>query len=270
MIDAQDARDDNDDNDNDDNDNGNNEDAAVKENDNPESISLGKIRPITDESVALAASIIKHGGVIVLPTDTVYGIACDPFSEQAIYRIYALKQRPRYKALQVIMASTDELGNLSLYLPAPLNRLAAAFLPGPFSPIAVAQEDAPQDCQLKTLRREPDGRATQAIRVPNSATTLKILRATGPVAASSANRSGGESPQTVDEAVEAFGDGVDLYLDGGPTQGHVASTVVAADPTERDGIVVLREGVISQARVRAALHVNGGGLGEGLNEGSDA
>lgn len=218
---------------------------------------MGEVCTVDDRSIARAARIIKDGGVIVIPTDTVYGIACDPFNQQAIDRIYELKQRPRYKALQVIMADADEVEDLGLYLPSPLNRLAAAFLPGAFSPIAVAQED----CRLKTIRRESDGHATQAIRVPNSALSLRILRSTGPVAASSANRSGDESAQTVEEAVAAFGDQVDLYLDGGPTQGHVASTVVAADPTERDGINVLREGVIHQAAIREALHVNGGGLG---------
>ena len=218
---------------------------------------MGEVCTVNEESIALAARIIKQGGVVVIPTDTVYGIACDPFNQQAIDRIYALKQRPRYKALQVIMADVDALDDLGLYLPAPLNRLAAAFLPGAFSPIAIAQDD----CRLKTIRRESDGRATQGIRVPNSVLTLRILRATGPVAASSANRSGDESAQSIDEAVAAFGDQVDLYLDSGPTQGHVASTVVAADPTERDGISILREGVIPQAVVREALHINGGGLG---------
>jgi len=107
-----------------------------------------------------------------------------------------------------------------------------------------------------------DGRpGTQGIRIPNSALCLAILKATGPLAASSANRSGDESAQTVQEAVDAFGSEVDLYLDGGPTQGHVSSTVVKADPYARDGIEILREGVIAQNVIRKALHLNGGGLG---------
>ena len=91
--------------------------------------------------------------------------------------------------------------------------------------------------------------------------SLRILKATGPLAASSANRSGGESAQTVEEAEAALGGAVDLYLDGGPTQGHVSSTVVAADPLARDGIAILREGVIREPVIRKALIVNGGGLG---------
>ena len=75
------------------------------------------------------------------------------------------------------------------------------------------------------------------------------------------DRSGGESAQTVEEAEAALGGAVDLYLDGGPTQGHVSSTVVAADPLARDGIAILREGVIRESVIRRALIVNGGGLG---------
>ena len=194
---------------------------------------------------------------MVVPTDTVYGVACNPFSTAAIDRIYEIKGRPRFKALQVLLSSIEELDALGLDLPVPLNRLAAAFLPGAFSPIAVARED----CTLGTVQRTPSGARTQGIRIPNSALSLRILKATGPLAASSANRSGGESAQTVEEAEAALGGAVDLYLDGGPTQGHVSSTVVAADPLARDGIAILREGVIREPVIRKALIVNGGGLG---------
>ncbi|MCI1219292.1 MAG: threonylcarbamoyl-AMP synthase [Bifidobacterium sp.] len=230
---------------------------------------MSEIRAITDESLALASDIVRGGGLVVIPTDTVYGVACDPFNAKAIERIYEAKRRPRYKALQIILSSIDELDGLGLYLPAPLNRLAATFLPGAFSPIAQAMEDnAAVDLaadsaarSLGTLRTESNGKRTQAIRIPNSAVSLRILKAVGPVAASSANRSGGESPQSAQEAYEALGDDVELYLDGGATQGHVASTVVAADPLERDGIAIIREGMIPASVVRKALTINGGGLG---------
>ena len=103
--------------------------------------------------------------------------------------------------------------------------------------------------------------ARKASASPNSALCLAILKATGPLAASSANRSGEESAQTVQEAADALGDAVDLYLDGGATPGHVSSTVVAADPHERDGIAILREGVIRELVIRKALTLNGGALG---------
>lgn len=219
---------------------------------------MSAVSKVNDESIERAAAIIRGGGLIVVPTDTVYGIACDPANAQAIDRIYRIKHRPRFKSLQVLLASIEQLDGLGLDLPAPLNRLAAQFLPGAFSPIAVARGD----CPLATVHAPADGGPrTQGIRIPNSALTLRILAGTGPLAASSANLSGEQSAQTVDEAVSAFGDAVDLYLDGGSTQGHVASTVVAADPLGRDGIDILREGVIPQSVIRRALHVNGGGLG---------
>lgn len=219
---------------------------------------MSAVRTVDDGSLEEARRIVESGGLVVIPTDTVYGVACDPRNEAAIERIYRLKRRPRSKPLQVLMHDVTELDGLGLALPAPLNRLAAQFLPGAFSPIAVvaAREGCP--CNLETLADD----RTQGIRVPNSALTLAILKATGPLAASSANKSGEESAQSVEEAVAAFGDDVDLYLDGGATQGHVASTVVAADPHERDGIAILREGVIPARVIRAALHVNGGSLGD--------
>lgn len=218
---------------------------------------MSQVRTVDDDSLAQAHEIIQSGGLVVLPTDTVYGIACDPRNATAIDRIYQAKGRPKYKALQVLVASVDDIEPLGLYLPAPLNRLAAQLLPGAFSPICVAEEE----CTLKTLSATPNGTATQGIRVPNSAVCLRILRAIGPVACSSANRSGQQSAQSVQEAVDAFGDSVDLYLDGGATQGHVASTVVAADPLGRDGIAILREGVIPESVIRRAVHMNGGALG---------
>ena len=213
------------------------------------SVEGGTTLKVTDESLAQAARVIRDGGLVVIPTDTVYGVACDPRNKAAIDRIYRLKRRPRYKALQVLLASTDQLDELSLDLPSPLNRLSAAFLPGAFSPIAVADDDSP----LLTVRVDDSGARTQGIRVPDCEVTLRVLRAIGPVAASSANRSGNESAQTVDEAVAALGDSVDLYIDGGPTVSHTASTVVAADPDAPDGIVILREGRLEADAVRRAV-----------------
>ena len=128
------------------------------------SVEGGTTLKVTDESLAQAARVIRDGGLVVIPTDTVYGVACDPRNKAAIDRIYRLKRRPRYKALQVLLASTDQLDELGLDLPSPLNRLSAAFLPGAFSPIAVARPD----CTLETLADTADGRpGTQGIRIPS-------------------------------------------------------------------------------------------------------
>ena len=217
---------------------------------------MSTVLTIDDASLREAREIVNRGGVIVVPTDTVYGIACDPFNEDAVDRIYEVKRRPRSKALQILVPSVESLESLGLVLPAALESLSAALLPGPFSPIAVAEEG----CSLATVRREPDGSSSQAIRVPDSDVSRSVLMKTGALAASSANRSGGRSPQSVEEAVDALGDDVDLYLDGGPTSSHVASTVVAADSGSSSGVSIIREGVIPAAEILRILHADGGGL----------
>ena len=211
---------------------------------------MAKIVQVDGDALSEAAAVIRGGGVIVLPTDTVYGVACDPTNEEAVGRIYRIKHRPRSKALQVLLSSVGQLAQLQLSLPSPLDLLSKRLLPGAFSPIALAGSDS----ALVTLHPELQGGRTQAIRVPDSEVSLRIIEATGPLAATSANQSGDESAQTADEAYAALGDSVDLYLDGGPTSSHVASTVVAADNRDGDGIAVLREGVIPAASIRALLH----------------
>ena len=182
------------------------------------------VLPVSDESLAQAERIIA-----------------------AIDRLFTVKRRPRTKSLQVLLDSTDRLVSLGLSLPAPLDVLAARFLPGPFSPICLAGVQ----CPLATVRVDD---RTQAVRVPDSDVTRRIIAAVGPLAASSANISGGESCATVEQAKQQLGDSVDLYLDGGPTPGPVASTIVTADPTGADDIRMVREGVIKESAIRAALH----------------
>lgn len=215
---------------------------------------MSKICTINEESLQLAAQIINAGGVIVVPTDTVYGVACDPFNEAAVAKIYQLKRRPRTKALQILMSSVSDLEKLDLYLPNPLDVLAEKFLPGGYSPIARAKKDSVAT-RLATLCKADESseqsQATQGVRVPDCPELMKILRVTGPLAASSANRSGNESADSVEEAFAAFGDEIPLYLNAGPTRSHVASTVVGADARDKDGIVILREGVISEEQIRA-------------------
>lgn len=219
---------------------------------------MSKICTINEESLQLAAQIINAGGVIVVPTDTVYGVACDPFNEDAVVKIYQLKRRPRTKALQILMSSVSDLEKLGLYLPSPLDVLAEKFLPGGYSPIARAKKDSVAT-RLATLCKADESseqnkiqaEATQGVRVPDCPELMQILRVTGPLAASSANRSGNESADSVEEAVAAFGNEIPLYLNAGPTRSHVASTVVGADASDKDGIVILREGVISEEQIRA-------------------
>ena len=102
---------------------------------------MADVRSADEQTLADARRIIADGGLVVIPTDTVYGIACDPCNAAAIARIYAAKHRPADKALQVIMPDLSVLPKLGLALPTPLDALARRFLPGAFSPIAVADDD---------------------------------------------------------------------------------------------------------------------------------
>ena len=149
------------------------------------SVEGGTTLKVTDESLAQAARVIRDGGLVVMPTDTVYGVACDPRNKAAIDRIYRLKRRPRYKALQVLLASTDQLDELGLDLPSPLNRLSAAFLPGAFSPIAVARPTPPMVAPARKASASPIRRCASRFsrrlaRWPRPAPTVPATKARRP------------------------------------------------------------------------------------------
>lgn len=213
----------------------------------------GNIEPITAASLAEARTIVRGGGIIVVPTDTVYGVACSPFDPSAIAAIFHAKHRPRAKSLQILLPSLEWVQKLGLQLSPALEKLSEALLPGGLSPIATA---GPY-CKLETTRLIGDGAGgslqTQAVRVPDSAPLRRILDVTGPLAATSANISGQSPATSAQEAADALGTSVALYLDAGPTPGPVASTVVEDDPSDPDGIHVLREGVIADSRLRSIL-----------------
>ncbi len=207
---------------------------------------MPNIQPVTAESIALATQLIKQGDVVVIPTDTVYGIVCDPFNADAVKALFAAKQRPAAKSVQILSSGFYDLEALGLTIPEAIKPAANVYMPGAFSPICSADND----CKLATVRAEDK---SQGVRIPDNAVVRSILSATGPLAASSANRSGKVSPQTVQECVHDLGESVALYLDSGPTPGATASTVVKANPLDPDGITVLREGVISEQDVRKTI-----------------
>jgi tRNA threonylcarbamoyl adenosine modification protein (Sua5/YciO/YrdC/YwlC family) len=217
------------------------------------------IRGINEESLKCAAQLVKAGELIVVPTDTVYGVACNPFDSSAIDKLFRVKQRPRTKSIQVLLPDLDGLADLGLSLPQPLETLSATLLPGGFSPICTADKTS----RLATLRHDSleDGteKLTQAIRVPDFGPLHEILSVCGPLAATSANLSGHTSATSAQEAYESLGEGVALYLDAGSTPGSVPSTVVAANDSGDDGVEILREGVIPAARIHEILKSVAGG-----------
>lgn len=167
---------------------------------------------------------MRRGELVVIPTDTVYGVAAHPGVPGALDRLYEAKGRPDSKAVARLIADAGLLRWDARDGAAGLRRLAARYWPGPL-----------------TLVLE-EGAETIGYRVPNHAVALAVLRAVnGPLAVSSANRSGEPDARNADEAVRALGASVAVVLDAGPSPGQIPSTVVAVKESR---VHVLREGAI--------------------------
>ena len=181
-------------------------------------------------SSADVARVLRSGGLAVVPTDTVYGLA-GALRRDAIALVFALKGRPAEKALPVLAATPSDLEGVA-DLDAEALRLAHRFWPGPLT--IVCRRSSSFELDLGG-----SGDDTVAVRVPASDPLLAILRTTGPLAVTSANVSGAAPATTIDQARDVFGDAVGAYVDGGVCDG-VPSTVmsIVGDPT------VLREGAL--------------------------
>lgn len=200
------------------------------------------VMPINDPgAIPAAVKIVQEGGLIAFPTDTVYGVAADPFNAKALQKIYAAKQRPDEKALPALIGGLEQLGQLVGTVDHSVYKVALTFWPGALTLILPKRADVPEE-----LSPYP----TIGIRMPNLAFTLALLKQTGPLATTSANHSGASNPTTAEDVLDQLGGEIDLVLDGGPTAGSMASTVV--DLTEPE-IKILREGPISLAEIQKCI-----------------
>jgi L-threonylcarbamoyladenylate synthase len=167
-----------------------------------------------DSWLEVALRILRGGGLVAFPTDTVYGLgglAAEPGGVEAIFKA---KERPEEKGIPVLLGGWTEVPRVAIPV-ARAARLAAAFWPGPLTIVLPRQPDLPAAIG-------PTG--TVGVRAPNHPVTLALLAAAGPIAASSANRSGGESARTAAEALAALGGRIDLVIDGGAATGGRPST----------------------------------------------
>lgn len=194
-----------------------------------------------DAALRAAADELRAGGLVVVPTDTVYGLAADAFARGATAAVFEVKRRPRSLPLPVLVARPRTAWALASAVPAAAAELAAAFWPGPLTMILPAGD---LDFDLGNA----DG--TIAVRMPAHPDLLALLESTGPLAVTSANLSGEPTPPTVAEVAERLGDRVRVYLDGGPSALEQGSTIV--DLTAAVAKIV-REGPISAEQVRAAI-----------------
>ena len=212
------------------------------------------IAPIQASTLQLAASFLRKGGLVAMPTETVYGLACDASNPDAVARLYAAKGRPRFNPLIAHVASLDMAQAEAVFSDAAL-ALATAFWPGPLTLVLPV---APSGTVCDLAR---SGLDTIAIRMPAHSGTRDLIAGFGrPVVAPSANRSGHISP-TRAEHVKADLDGkVDLILDGGPCTQGIESTIISFIG---DAPVLLRAGAVETSALEAFLEKPLARTGEG-------
>jgi L-threonylcarbamoyladenylate synthase len=187
-----------------------------------------------DRGLLAAQAALEEGKLVVLPTDTVYGVAADAFSPQAVQNLLDAKGRGRQMPPPVLIGAASTLDALATDIPAWLRSAIEEFWPGPLTVICHQQASLTWDLG--------ETHNTVAVRMPADERTRALLKVTGPLAVSSANSTGDPAALTVDEAEDMLGGRVAVYLDGGPSTSGVASTILdATGSTPR----VLRVGSIS-------------------------
>ena len=186
-----------------------------------------------------AESALRSGKLVVLPTDTVYGIAADAFDPAAVRRLLRAKGRGRDMPAPVLVAAVTTLDALATRVPGYAREMAEALWPGPLTLICRQQPSLTWDLG--------DSRATVAVRMPDHDLALELIRETGPLAVSSANRTGMPAATSAAEAREMLRNTVSVYLDGGPSGGGIASTIVDVTGLRPR---VLREGAVELTRLR--------------------
>ncbi len=189
-----------------------------------------------DHLIAQAAEIIRQGGLVAFPTETVYGLGASALNPEAVARIYAAKNRPFASPLIVHVSDSVMARALTETWSDLAETLAARFWPGP---LTLVMKKAPMVPDIVTANLDSVG-----IRMPNHPMALALIRQAGiPIAAPSANRFTEISPTTAQHVKESLGDAVDLILDGGPTDVGIESTVVSL---HRHPPMILRPGMISR------------------------
>jgi L-threonylcarbamoyladenylate synthase len=202
---------------------------------------------IDGEMVARAARALRAGQVVVIPTDTVYGLAAAIDRPDAIDRLYALKERPDEKAIPVLIADAEHVLVLTSRLSATAAHLARTYWPGPLTLVLPGRQDLPQRVTDDTA----DGLRTVAIRVPDNALARAIIVAAGgALAVTSANRSGEVPAVEAGEVVRLELSRSLLVIDGGRAAGGVPSTIVRVTSEMPE---ILREGAISASAIAEAL-----------------
>ena len=195
-----------------------------------------------EAAIEAAAMAIRQGRLIVLPTDTVYGIAADAFSPDAVQALLAAKGRGRDMPPPVLVSAATTLDALAVGVPSYARALVEEFWPGALTIVCRQQSSLQWDLG--------ETRGTVAVRMPDDEIALAVLERTGPLAVSSANLSGRPAARTADEAESMLGESIEVIVDAGTSAGADASTIV--DCTGAEGRI-LRRGAISLDELNAVL-----------------
>ena len=214
---------------------------------------MAEVFDCSDSAQLLAASrsarqALRNGRLVVLPTDTVYGVAADAFTPAAVQRLLDAKGRGRQSPPPVLIPNLATLEALAREVVAPVRVLAESFWPGPLTLVLPAQPSLSWDLG--------DTGGTVALRIPDLPLTLELLQETGPLAVSSANTTGDPAARTAEEAQRMLGDTVAVYLDAGPVVGDgTASTIIDATAlTDAGGTMrILREGALTRQEIADKL-----------------
>ena len=188
-----------------------------------------------------ATAVVQAGGVVAFPTDTVYGIGVSAFDGKAINKIYDVKGRSLLKAIPILVSDVDDLDLITQPIPLSIQQLIDNFWPGALTLILPLLPELPGNLSPSS---------NVGLRIPDHDQVRKLLRKTGPLAATSANLSGEPSALTADEVLQQLEGRIDLILDGGPVPGGQASTVVDCINNE---FIILREGPITDKDIKMIL-----------------
>jgi L-threonylcarbamoyladenylate synthase len=197
-------------------------------------------------SIIEAAEIIKHGGIVAIPTETVYGLAGNAFNETAVAKIFEVKERPFFDPLIVHIAEIEDLENLAAEIPKNAKLLAEKFWPGPLTLVLPKKESVPN---LTT-----GGLSTVAVRMPKKQIARDIIKlAEFPLAAPSANKFQHLSPTSAEHVLEQLNGKIDGIVDGGLCEVGIESTVVGF---ENDMPVIYRPGAVTKEMMMEGLGLN--------------
>jgi len=201
------------------------------------------VLPATPEAIARAAAVLRNGGLVAFPTETVYGLGAHALDAAAVGRIFAAKGRPDWDPLIVHVRDASAARTLTATVPTHFDELARSFWPGPLTLVVAKAATVPDEVTA--------GRSTVALRVPGHPVAAALLAAADlPIAAPSANRFGGPSPTRAEHVLDDLAGRVDLILDGGPTALGIESTVLdlTVDPP-----AILRPGGVRREQLTELL-----------------